>query len=238
MAKKSVKATEGVGSLESKKVGGLKVPEQVMVELGGLNFAKYNPRTISPEKMAALEASLVEHGLVLNLVAQKKSDAGESLVLIGGHQRVAAMRAVCAQRGWEEPTRVPVVVLDVTDTKAKRLNVALNAIEGEFDPYKLGELFGSIRAGMEPEDVLATGFDAAQIDDLIRLTEPLEETPALSENEGEGGEEISGFGRSITLSVECATVEERDEAKQILAARARSSQTKPGEVLLSLLRSR
>ena len=54
------------------------------------------------------------------------------------------LRELAADNGWDEPIELPATVLDVDDATAKQLNVTLNNVEGEFDPYKLGELFADI----------------------------------------------------------------------------------------------
>ena len=100
------------------------------------------------------------------MVVQKRSEKYGENVLIGGHQRERAMRELCAAYGWPEPDLVPCTILDVPDADAKQLNVALNNIEGEFDPVKLGRLFLDVRPMMTMEDVLATGFVVKEIDGL------------------------------------------------------------------------
>jgi len=207
---------------------GLSVRCPEMVQVGEINEASYNPRHMPAEMMKALKASLVEHGMVLNLVVQRKG-----MVLIGGHQRLIAMRELCEERGWDAPSEVPAVLLDVSDATARRLNVALNRIDGEFDSYRLGEMFQSMRQDLTLEQVLATGFSMEEIDTSIGLVS----TP---EGEADGLEvearaiELGGFGRSITLTVECATVEERDALKSALKE-ACAGGKKPGSVISELL---
>ncbi len=224
--KRSKKASKTVPKEPPPPVGasGLRVPEQRQVSLTEVNEAAYNPRVMPPEKMVALKASLMKHGLVLNLVVQKKG-----MVLIGGHQRVRAMRALCEEHGWPLPATVPATVLDVSDSEAKQLNVGLNNIEGEFDPFKLGELFAGIRADMTMDDVIATGFEAENIDEVIRLTLP--PPPDVTDD---GSNQINEFGRSITMSVEFDTVERRDEAKAYLKEHGGK---KPGVLLLKALKA-
>jgi ParB-like chromosome segregation protein Spo0J len=220
--------------VSASKPEGLKVPVPQQVKLADLQFAPYNPRSISREVMGALKASLRKHGMVLTLVVQKLSGAHGPMVLIGGHQRVRAMRELCAAEGWPEPAEVSAVVLDVGDAEAKQLNVSLNNIEGEFDPYKLGEMFRDIRPAMTMDDVLATGFAPVEIDEMINLlASPDDAARLLEENIGD----LGGFGSSITLSIEFATVESRDEAKSILKAAAQHSGKKPGDLMLRAVKA-
>ena len=128
----------------------VKIPAPRKVRLAELNFAPYNPRIMPPAEMRKLKASMRKHGLVLNLVVQE-----QGMVLIGGHQRVDALRSICADDGVAAPEEVWATVLDVPDDEAKQLNVSLNKIGGEFDPFRLGELLGSLASPMTPDDVLA-----------------------------------------------------------------------------------
>ena len=228
--------TKSSGSKGSggQKVAGISVPMPEQVKLAALQFAPYNPRSISREVMGSLKASLLKHGMVLTLVVQRRSGAHGDLVLIGGHQRVRAMREICSERDWAEPDEVPAVVLDVDDAQAKQLNVSLNNIEGEFDPYKLGELFRDIRPDMTMDDVLATGFQPVEIDGMIKLlVSPEDEAAALEAGIGD----LAGFGASITLSVEFATVEARDEAKVLLKSATLGGKQKPGDLMLRAIKA-
>jgi ParB-like chromosome segregation protein Spo0J len=221
-ASKGVKANE-------KKIVGLSVPQPTKVKLADLKFAPYNPRTISKEKLGALKASLVKHGMVLTLVVQRQSEQHGAMVLVGGHQRVRAVRELCAERGWAVPATVPAVVLDIGDAEARQLNVSLNNISGEFEPFKLGELFREIRPTMTMDDVLATGFGAGEIDDMIALLEPSPAAPPEPEK-------LDGFAASVTLSLEFATVEARDEAKALLKVAVQSGQ-KSGDLMLRAIKA-
>lgn len=216
--------------MKKTEADGLKmfVPQQVALD--AIVLAPYNPRVMSPNMMAALKASIVKHGVVLNLVVQRRSSkyAGDN-VLIGGHQRLDAVRAVCKERGWVAPTHASAVILDCTDAEAMQLNAALNNIEGDFDPYKLGEMFSAIRSDMTLEDVLATGFNAEQIDQMIKLSAPVEEQVADLERDIADG--VGSFAGSITLSVEFDTAERRDAVKADLLAWARERGVKPGVLL-------
>lgn len=208
--------------MPKKTLEGIKIVAPRMMKLAEILLSPYNPRTITPEKMASLKASLIKHGLVLNLVVQASTK-----ILIAGHQRIRAMHELCAEKGWAVPEEVPVTLLDVDDSTAKQLNVALNNIEGEFDPYKLGELFKDIRPSMSVDDVLATGFRLDEIDETIKLVTGTEESPPP---------EATGFASAITLSVAFKTAKERDEAKAILKETSASG-LDPGRVFLRALKA-
>lgn len=216
----------------------LEFHEPERVPLAGINPAPYNPRHISDEEVAALRASMAQHGVVLHFVAQREADDGTPMVMIGGHQRLRAARELCEERGWEMPEHGWAVVLDVPDREAKRLNVALNKIGGEFDAFMLGDLFASIGGGMTVDEIMATGFQPGEVDELMGLAAGTgEQAEAL---ERAAAADLDGFARSVTLTVEFDTVERRDAVKEALRAMAAERGAKPGalvEEALAVLRA-
>ncbi len=218
-------------AVENKPASDLVVHEPQKLELSKLSFAEYNPRTITAEELGRLKASIKKHGLVLNFVVQKRSkEHGKPLVVIGGHQRLRAVRELCAELGREPPSHGWGVVLDVSDAAARGLNVALNSIEGDWDTSKLGDLFKYLKDAGEL-DLSTVGFDLAEVDELVRqASEGADELASRLEREAEEG--IQSFARSVTLTVEFATVEDRDRAKALLKERGGM---KPGSYVLGLL---
>lgn len=99
--------------------------------------APYNPRTISPEALAGLRASVERFGLVEPVVWNRRTGH-----VVGGHQRLKALQAL-----GEADTQV--VVVDLDEIEEKALNVALNspAIAGEFTP-ELHALLAEIEAAL------------------------------------------------------------------------------------------
>ena len=214
-------------------MAGIDVPRTTPVALGAVNFAPYNPRVMDKEQSRALRASLLKHGMVLNLVVQRDSAAYGSMVLIGGHQRVRVMRELCAEKKWPEPQELPAVVLDVPDATAKQLNVSLNNVEGDFDPDKLGLLFADIRLDMSADDILATGFDVGEIDELMRLSMPPDDLAAMLEREAS---EISPIAGAHTLTIDFSTEQAKVEAKDLLRAMIAGKKERAGDAVLRLAR--
>lgn len=207
----------------------VRIPVSESISLTEINEAPYNPRTISPEQMTALRASLRKHGLVLNLVVQRKG-----MILIGGHQRLRALRQICEEDGTEIPQTIPCVVLDVTDAEAKQLNVALNKIDGEFDPYKLGEVFASMREVMTLEDITATGFTSDEFNEAVQLFKPLDEVIHEIRDDDSG---VGAFAKSVTLTIEFASVKQRDDAKELLRELVTRNNAKAGKIVLQALKA-
>ena len=128
-----------------------------------------NPRLMSAAEMHKLVRSIETFGLVEPLVVRRSDN-----LVIGGHQRLDAAKALGL-------TKVPVVFVDVTEEKAKALNLALNRIQGEWDLPKLGELLDELRE-LPDFDVTLTGFDSGEIDDLLAELERQQPLPAFEES--------------------------------------------------------
>ncbi len=125
------------------------------VDPASLVAADYNPRTITPEAMAGLMASIAGNGFRQPLLART-----EDRLLIGGHQR----RDAAIRLGL---SRVPVTfVAGISDERAKALNIALNnpEIMGDFDDAKLAALMSEFTG---PDMRALTGYDEAAITEMI-----------------------------------------------------------------------
>ncbi len=104
--------------------------------LADLRPADYNPRRIDDRAFTGLSASLKRFGYVERIVWNTRTGN-----VVGGHQRLRAMLAAGV-------VEADVVVVDLSETEEKALNVALNSptIAGEFTPELdaiLEELRGS-----------------------------------------------------------------------------------------------
>lgn len=137
--------------------------------LCALNDDPKNPREISPADLTNLIASIREFGIVENIVARR-----EDGMILGGHQRVGAIRQALTALGYSEAEadsyEVPVVWLDnLTDAKARALNLGLNKIHGTWDFAKLTVVLTEIGAELAPDEIPLTGFDAGEIADIGSL---------------------------------------------------------------------
>lgn len=145
------------------------IHKQEVVPLKTLKLADYNPRTIEPEMLEALKLQIKTNGLVQPIVARK-----EDGLVIGGHQRLAAMKSLLAEQGASpagiEQAPVPVVFLPGLDDKqAKMLNLALNKISGDWDFQKLTSLFQDINTDLTPDLVQLSGFKMDEVSDMLSL---------------------------------------------------------------------
>lgn len=126
------------------------------INAGQLNPAAYNPRRdLKPgdKEYEKLKRSISEFGYVEPVIWNEKTGS-----VVGGHQRLK----VLLDMGH---TEIDCVVVDLDVQREKALNVALNKIQGEWDETKLAEIMADLDAAAF--DVALTGFDAAEVDELL-----------------------------------------------------------------------
>lgn len=204
----------------------LLVHEPSMLPVHSIDPAPYNPQRMTPKKFGALKSLIREVGFAEPVVVQKSTK-----MLIGGHHRIKALKEICVEDGIAIP-EVPVILLDVDDRTAKRLNVAFNKVHGEPDARLLGELLVMINedAPMTLEDQETIGFEESEeFLKYIHLVEP------VHIGEGDGTPRIDTFGRSVTLSLEFKNVEQRDAVKKVLIEKATTSKKSTGQLVAELL---
>lgn len=125
------------------------------VPLDDLQPDPANPRHITSSELEALTRSISEFGLIDPILARRADGT-----VIGGHQRLLAARKL----GLKE---VPVIYLDLTEEKARLLNVALNKISGSFDQELLARLLADLAATPDV-DLTLSGFDEREIGQLLK----------------------------------------------------------------------
>ena len=117
----------------------------------------YNPRKdLKPgdPEYDKLKRSIEQFGYVEPVIWNKVTGR-----VVGGHQRLK----VLVDMGI---TEVECVVVELTETKEKALNVALNKISGDWDKDKLALLIADLQGS--DFDVSLTGFDPSELDDLFK----------------------------------------------------------------------
>ena len=126
------------------------------INAGLLNPAAYNPRRdLKPgdKEYEKLKRSISEFGYVEPVIWNEKTGN-----VVGGHQRLKVLLDL-------GHTEIDCVVVDLDIQREKALNIALNKIQGEWDETKLAELMADLDAAAF--DVALTGFDAAEVDELL-----------------------------------------------------------------------
>jgi len=128
--------------------------QKIKAEL--LNPAIYNPRKdLKPgdPEYEKLKRSIEEFGCVELIVWNKRTGN-----VVSGHQRLK----ILLEYGQSE---IDCVVVDLDEQREKALNIALNKIQGEWDTDKLAALMAELDSSAF--DVSLTGFDAAEVDELM-----------------------------------------------------------------------
>ena len=220
---RSKKSDEAVAVNEDHGPSAPIMHEPVALAVGTLNAAPYNPRKISPEMMHALKVGIRKHGFVQSMVVQKKG-----LVIIGGHQRLKALKEICVEDSVAVP-KVPCTVLDLTDREAKKLNVALNKVGGDFDARLLGELLVDINddVAIHEDEAMEMGFDDEEVGKYLKLVEP----PVLEPDD----QESIPFARSVTLSIVFNDVPTRDAVQKLLEERSKVEKMTSGDIIFAAL---
>ncbi|MCK9432123.1 MAG: hypothetical protein M0R00_04120 [Candidatus Omnitrophica bacterium] len=143
-----------------------------------LKPAGYNPRKISPEKLAALKKSLEEFGDLSGIVFNVRTQT-----VIGGHQRIKNMdptwkiikkpqtdKTGTTAAGYIETPhgRLTYREVDWPVIKEKQANIAANQHGGEFDDDLLKELLDNMKLADPELDIELIGFDD---DEMAVLTD-------------------------------------------------------------------
>lgn len=221
-----------------------------MRPLSALRAADYNPRSMAAHDRESLIRSLETFGFVDPVIIRD-----EDGLVIGGHQRLDALRELLTRRGCTPATigatEVPVMALvGLEDDRAKLLNLALNRISGEWDHTKLAEVLSSLGA-LPTLEIELSGFKLPEITDYRAMLSGL---PALgsggSAGAGRGGDDAEGGGgdgpatvdgaieaAALRLIVEFATREEADEARAVLTLFGMTCDRDAAKALSSALRA-
>ncbi len=204
----------------------LVIHRPVFLAVQKLNPAVYNPRKISDADFEALKASMREVGFIDPIVVQKKG-----LCIIGGHQRVKAIRAICSELGIALP-KIPAIVLDLNERDARKLNIALNNVGGEFDARLLGQVLAEMTTEKPITIAEASfmGFEPAEADKYLRLVDAPTILPPTPPDDT-----LGQFGSSVTLSLKFTSVTMRDAVKKALADKAETAEQTTGEFIAGLL---
>jgi DNA modification methylase len=176
----------------TKSAEGLTTPAQEInaVTAGDLRGSGYNPRQISPEKLAMLNKAMAEFGDLGGIVNNVKTGR-----LVGGHQRVknldptwpivkeAATDATgTVAIGYIETPhgRFSYREVDWPEKKEKAANIAANKMGGDWDDDLIAQLLAELYQGGLDMDLV--GFDQAELNAILGLhqeTELGEEDPEV-----------------------------------------------------------
>lgn len=126
------------------------------IPISELRPAPYNPRVMIDEEMESLKRSMVEFGVVDPLIVNTATG-----FVVGGNQRLTA----AVELGIEE---LPVVELELSESREKALNLALNKVHGDWQPALLKDVLQELDTGELDMDI--TGFSEKEIERLMTQT--------------------------------------------------------------------
>jgi ParB-like chromosome segregation protein Spo0J len=135
------------------------------VALDKLKPTEYNPRVISEEELRKLEDSILEYGYIEPIVWNERTGN-----IVGGHQRYKILRKM-----YLGDKEVDVVVVNLSDSEEKALNIAFNKITGSWDEYALTNLLKEI-GNESPELLEDTGFTEGELKNLLQDSFEIKET--------------------------------------------------------------
>lgn len=204
--------------------------EQELVPLASLRFADYNPREMSDDELGKLKRSLVEFGFVEPVVARR-----EDGLVLGGHQRIRAMRELLKEDGQDpDSAEIPVVWLDgVDDDRAKLLNLALNKIHGDWDYTKLHSLLSELSEAGE-NDVGLSGFSQDEVSDILSMIGSDLADDASSSQTSDPDEELRRDARKFTFEV--TSDEEAELCYRVLRKHGMTGPANIGSAFVSIFR--
>lgn len=144
------------------------------IKISDLKRADYNPRIMPDSEMASLKTSIQTFGFVEPVVVNSNSERFG--VLVGGHQRLAAVESLMA--GGFVPKGIvslfagdkvidaviPCSFVDLTLEQEKALNLALNKIKGKWDEKKLIEIIFELK---DSPIIPASGFRDDEISRIL-----------------------------------------------------------------------
>ena len=168
------------------------------VPLDSLHLDPANARAHGERNLASIRASLERFGQTEPLVVQASTGR-----VIGGNGRLTVMGAM----GW---TECDVVTVDVDDTQATALGIALNRTSelAEWDLDALSRHLDTLRLQGELDGV---GFDESEIDDLLAGLEAEMDASLLVEEDRANGELGVEFRQPFDLIVVAATPQTQNE---------------------------
>jgi len=120
--------------------------EIIETPIESIILSDYNPREITDHDYQALKNSISEFGFVEPIVVNKTDNR-----IVGGHMRYRAATDLGIKT-------VPCIFIELTENKAKILNIALNRISGRWDIGKLEKLVYDI-SQLPDLDIKLTGLE-------------------------------------------------------------------------------
>jgi len=143
--------------------------------LGLLVESEWNPNRVPPSLLSKIRRSIVEFGVVENLVARPHPSERGVFEVLSGNQRLRVLREL-------GHASAPVVVVELPDAPARVLAQILNRTRGSDDPTAYAALLERILSDFDPARVAEFLPETeATLDRILRQfgSNPQERTPSL-----------------------------------------------------------
>jgi ParB-like nuclease domain len=135
-----------------------------LISVEAINKNDWNPNFVTKIMQDTIVDDIRQNGFIGEIVIQKYNTRLErNNVIINGEHRFEALKKL----GQKE---IPVIILDIPDSKAKALSIRLNREHGELMPDKLSEILKSLS---EDNDLVylqeETGIPIKELDVLTEI---------------------------------------------------------------------
>ena len=195
------------------------------MKISDLKAAPYNPRTVTPEALAALQTSLGEFGDIAGFTWNKRTGH-----LVSGHQRLEALRQKHGSKlkltggaiVTPDGERFPVRVVNWPVEREKAANLAANSplLAGSFDPGGLEAVLTDLNAA-EGLGTLLSDLRLGELQpsagDLLSMAGDGEEPEAKGEDAGD--DVPAGDSEWITFSTPLSAAQHQTVMRAIRLAK-------------------
>ncbi len=143
------------------------VPDIVMMEVGDLKPAPYNPNKHPDSQIQKLVRSIERFGFTQPILVQK-----DTLTILAGHARLDAAKKAGLKK-------VPVIVLPFDEVEAMTYNLADNRVarESVWDFPKVADIL--VELDSRNGDLLDTGFNQKELENLLVTAHPGSDSPGI-----------------------------------------------------------
>lgn len=162
-----------------------------VIERSQIDFAPYNPRTITDQAKNRLRAAIEKVGMLGPITWNRTTGR-----VVSGHQRLRAMDAINGSKNYQ----LTVAAVELAEADEKAANILMNNPEaqGEWDLEELGKLMKEpdldlAAAGLGAADVYKLIGDDADADVLREVDERAAEAKKLDKEIAEKGRDAAAY---------------------------------------------
>ena len=136
----------------------------------------WNPNKQTDRQYEAEIESILSNGFVMPIIVRK---VGDTYQIIDGEHRWRALKDIIDNKKagagniatLTSNKIIPTIVLDVTDSYAKRLTIILNETRGRADFTMLGSLLAELAEDFNDDLITGLPYTTAQLNELISIND-------------------------------------------------------------------